>query len=336
MQKKVRQYCAYCGGVVTEKYEGNVLRSYCKSCNIYFYDNPLPVVSAIVLKKRDLLLVKRKNQPHKGKWCLPSGFAETGESIQAATLRELEEETGIRGEITSFVDTDSVTDQFYGDLIFLTFEVDQTAGTLKAGDDALEASYFSIFDLPELAFKSNAKAIRKYLKSKSEFWAIIDSFKLSVSDVEKSHLKPNFLSDILVDVIKENVNIIADRWIKDVKTNRSTPTYHNLPETHLRKRLREDTDQYIKWLTGNYNSDNMIEHYHSLGSKRQSEGFRQSELLSALSLIRKYIWEFALTQGMWQKTIDIYRTLELERRIMLFFDKASYHVCKGFEDGTKS
>ena len=63
----------------------------------------------------------------------------------------------------------------------------------------------------------------------------------------------------------------------------------------------------------------------------QTEGFKQSELLSALSLIRKYIWEFALSQGMWQKTIDIYRTLELERRMMLFFDKASYHVCKGYE-----
>jgi hypothetical protein len=36
---------------------------------------------------------------------------------------------------------------------------------------------------------------------------------------------------------------------------------------------------------------------------------------------------------MWSKTIDIYMTLELERRMMLFFDKAAYHVAKGFEEG---
>jgi len=335
MQTKVRTYCPYCSGKVITKSEGDVLRKYCPACKVFFYDNPLPVVSAIVMKEREVLLVKRRNQPHKGEWCLPSGFAETGESIQAATLRELEEETGIQGKIISFVDTDSITDDFYGDLIFLTFEVEQTGGVLKAGDDALEAKYFSIYKTPELAFKSNTKAIQTFIKSKSEYWAIIDSFTLSVTEPGKVHLKPNFLSDILVDVIKENVNIIADRWIKDVKTNKSTPTYHFISEKNLRKRFNDDTDHYVKWLTGNYKAEDMRQHYQTLGSTRRIEGFKQSELISALSLIRKYIWEFALSQGMWQKTIDIYRTLELERRMMLFFDKATYHACKGFEEGDK-
>ncbi|MBA1340532.1 MAG: hypothetical protein C5S40_00090 [ANME-2 cluster archaeon] len=56
-----------------------------------------------------------------------------------------------------------------------------------------------------------------------------------------------------------------------------------------------------------------------------------SEVLSALSLSRKHIWEFALSQGMWNKPIDIYMALELERRMMLFFDNASYHIARGFE-----
>jgi len=75
----------------------------------------------------------------------------------------------------------------------------------------------------------------------------------------------------------------------------------------------------------------MKKYYRNLGAMRKKEGYALSELISALSLIRKYIWEFALAQGMWNKTIDIYRTLELERRMMLFFDKASYNVCKGYE-----
>jgi len=75
----------------------------------------------------------------------------------------------------------------------------------------------------------------------------------------------------------------------------------------------------------------MKKHYRALGAVRKKEGYSLSELISALSLIRKYIWEFALSQGMWNKAIDIYRTLELERRMMLFFDKASYNVCRGYE-----
>jgi len=52
-------------------------------------------------------------------------------------------------------------------------------------------------------------------------------------------------------------------------------------------------------------------HYRTLGVVRKKEGYALSELISALSLIRKYIWEFALSQGMWNKTIDIYRTLQI-------------------------
>ncbi|MEJ2595695.1 MAG: NUDIX domain-containing protein [bacterium] len=332
MSDKVRKYCPYCGSSVTDKYEGDILRKYCTTCQLYFYDNPLPVVSAIVTRGREVLLVKRRFEPHEGMWCLPSGFAESGESIQAATLRELAEETGLNGEITGFIDTDSVTDDLYGDLIFLTFEVDITGGHLEAGDDAVEARYFSLFETPELAFPSNTKAIRTYINTKSEFWAIIDSFTLSVSHPEDSHLKPNFLSNILVEVIKGNINVIADRWIQDVKRNRSTPTYHPVPDNKLRIRFQNDTNQYVKWLTGDYVMEEMIRHYQELGALRKKQGYMQSELISALSLIRKYIWEFALSQGMWQKTIDIYRTLELERRMMLFFDKASYHACRGYEE----
>ena len=59
-----------------------------------------------------------------------------------------------------------------------------------------------------------------------------------------------------------------------------------------------------------------------------------SEVISAISLTRKHIWEFALSQQMWTKTIDIYMSLELERRMMLFFDKATYHVVIGYQEAS--
>jgi len=79
------------------------LRDFCPCCNSYFYENPLPVVSSILESSRQILLVKRGRPPSKGLWCLPSGFAEAGESIEEAALRELKEETGIKGKLQSYL-----------------------------------------------------------------------------------------------------------------------------------------------------------------------------------------------------------------------------------------
>ena len=96
MANKPYTYCPYC----KEKLENTVTdghkRERCPICATVFYTNPLPVVSALLVSaNREVLLVLRKNEPHKDMWCLPIGFAETDEDIQGSTLRELEEETGL-------------------------------------------------------------------------------------------------------------------------------------------------------------------------------------------------------------------------------------------------
>lgn len=332
MLRKKRIYCPYCGVKVILKKEGDTLREYCTDCTLFFYNNPLPVVSAIVLKDRKVLLVKRKNAPYRGKWCLPSGFAEVGESIEEACLRELNEETGIDGAITSLVDVNWTKNKFYGDLIFHSFEVELMGGVLNAGDDAADAKYFPILDTPKLAFKSNIKAVEVFIKSKSEYWSIIDSFNLSIDKKNRLEHKTNFLSDNLVKLIEKNARIIAYRWINDVSTNKSTPHYQNFKIDLLYVRIMTVLTQFGKWLEGDYMSEDIRIFYRNLGWKRKKEGFNLSEVLSALSLSRKHIWEFSLSQNIHSKTIDVYRMLELERRIMLFFDKASHYVSKGYED----
>jgi len=332
MKKIKRIYCPYCGGHITRKKEIDVFREYCKICHQFFYDNPLPVVSTILVKDRQIVLVKRKNKPYKGLWCLPSGFAEVGESIEEAALRELEEEAGVKAKIIKFIDADSCTNYFYGDLIFLTFEVEQIGGTLKAGDDAMQVKYYPIEKIPKLAFNSNTRAVHTFIKNKMDYWAIVDSFTLSVGGEEINLDKKNFLSDKLIDVIVKNTKSIGRLWINDVTTNKSTPSYKQLDRERLLARFNSVTYKFSGWLGEESKSKDIKLHYQQLGRERKKEGVALSELISALSLARKHIWEFALSQGMWQKTIDIYITLELERRMMLFFDKAAYYISRGYEN----
>ncbi len=330
MKNKKRKYCPYCSEKIILKKEDFILREYCPSCNIFFYDNPLPVVSTILEKDRKILLVKRKNKPYKGMWCLPSGFAETGETIETATLRELEEETGIKAKIITLVDADSCKNYLYGDLIFLSFEVEQTGGKLEAGDDAIATKYFPIDKIPRLAFSSNTLAVKAYIKSKKEYWAIIDSFNLSLSK-DKSKEKINFLSNKMIDMIKNNTSSILELWIQDVSKNKSTPHYHLFEKQKLIERSQIVVSQLIKWFSMNYDKVEIRNFYTQLGLEREKENFALSEVISSLSLIKKHIWEYALSRGMWNTAIDIYIALELERRMMLFFDKATYYVSKGYE-----
>ena len=328
---KKRIYCPYCSENITTKEEDGIPREYCASCNQFFYNNPLPVASSIVVNDRRVLLVKRKNQPHKGAWCLPMGFAETGETAEEAALRELEEETGVKGKIIDFILIDSSRNDMYGDLLFLTFEVEQTGGKLGAGDDAEEVRYYPLDKLPELPFHSNLKAIDAYVRAKSDYWAIMDSFTLS-SKMHQFEIKGgDFLSNKLLHIIDSNAEVIGNRWLRDVRTNASTPTYKKFnPQTSF-SRNKMVLAQFSKWLGGHYSSKELKDFYTQLGADRKTEGFALSEVISALSLTRRHIWEFALAHHMWNKTIDIYMTLELERRMMLFFDKAAYNITRGYE-----
>ncbi len=332
MKRKKRIFCPYCGGKIIKKKEGDVLREHCPVCKIYFYDNPLPVVSTILEKDRKIVLVKRRNKPYKGMWCLPSGFAEIGESTEAAALRELEEEAGVKAKITNLVDVDSCTNYLYGDLIFLSFEVEQTGGKLVAGDDAIDVKYFPIEKIPKLAFSSNIKAVNTYIKNKLDYWAIVDSFSLSISEKETEDKKKNLLSNKLIKVIEKNSESIADLWVQDVTTNKSTLSYHQFDKQSLFERFQTVISQYSKWLGGDYDKYDVRNFYTKLGEKRRMEGFAVSEVISSLSLVKKHVWEFALSRGMWYKPIDIYKALELERRMMLFFDKGTYWISKGYEN----
>lgn len=330
--KKKRSFCHYCGDRLSREREEEVLRDFCRTCQTYFYENPLPVVSVIMLAERRILLVKRGRRPYRGKWCLPTGFVESGESIEAAARRELEEETGIQGRIVALVDADSGVNSFYGDLIFLCFEAEMSGGSLQAGGDTVAAKYFPIDEIPTLAFPANNRAVQTFIRNKSDYWAIADSFSLtSAPEGLMTSRKQNLLSDRLVRVIEDNAALISRIWIDDVSSNHSTPTYHHFDRKRLFLRVHTILSQFGKWLGGGYDDQDIHDYYTDMGRERRREGFYLGETLSALSLIKKHIWEFALSRGMWQKTIDIYMALELDRRIVVFFDKASFYTARGYE-----
>ena len=327
----IPRYCSQCGAPVTARIVDDRQRQVCSVCHTVFYQNPLPVASVVVLNEnREVLLVRRGNEPKRGMWCLPMGFAELQETIAEAALRELHEETGIGGEILHLLDASSTPSDYYGDLLVVTFEVRKTAGTECPGDDATEVAYFPPDDLPELAFRSNVKALERCRELHADEWAIQDSF------VRFDRAPgPGMLSDALVLMIQQRAAQIASAWLAEVRTHPSTPSYHLTELSVLRERALWALGQFGRWLRGEDRPGEVRAFYQELGRERLAEGVPLPELLSALMLLRKQIVRTSRALNLWQRTIEVYRVLELDRRLVLFFDRAMFHTASGYQEGAR-
>ena len=126
----------------------------------YIYEWPRPMVTADALVfavcggRKSVLLIKRGNEPYKGLWAVPGGFLEMDEELEVAAKRELFEETGIEGvELKQMHTFGTIGRDPRGRQITVVFtgtvdkEIEPTAG-----DDAAEAKWFDVKDLPELGF----------------------------------------------------------------------------------------------------------------------------------------------------------------------------------------
>lgn len=160
------KYCPLCGGGLEYIEEDGRERAYCRTDRRFFYDNPVPAATSIILDGEGrILLVLRNREPGKNEWALPGGFVETGESPVEAARRELEEETGITASDPVLIDVVYQESMYYGtSLLIIGYHFGKHAGIPRAGDDAEDARFFPVGDLPRLAFESHEHMVRCFLE----------------------------------------------------------------------------------------------------------------------------------------------------------------------------
>ena len=116
---------------------------------------PSLTVDAIILFQNGLVLVKRKNPPYQGKFALPGGFVEIGESTEKAATREAFEETGLSVEIIKLVGVYSDPQRDPRGHTVSVCYLARGSGKLEGGSDAASAELFELDSIPELAFDHN-------------------------------------------------------------------------------------------------------------------------------------------------------------------------------------
>jgi ADP-ribose pyrophosphatase YjhB (NUDIX family) len=124
------------------------------------------VVGCIPVFEHKILLCRRAIEPQYGLWNLPAGYLENGETVAEGALRETWEEANIKVEL---VRLHSIYNLLHVQQVYLFFLANMSSPYYGCGDETLEAQLFEETNLPwnELAFSSNAFALRKYLADKT-------------------------------------------------------------------------------------------------------------------------------------------------------------------------
>ena len=135
----------------------------------YKYPRAALTVDAIVFvksgKETSVLLIERGREPFKNRWALPGGFIEMDETLEQACIRELEEETGLQIEkMQQFGAYDAINRDPRHRTISVVYSVElKKQKPVEGSDDAAQAKWFSLEDLPELAF-DHAEILADFFK----------------------------------------------------------------------------------------------------------------------------------------------------------------------------
>jgi 8-oxo-dGTP diphosphatase len=162
---------------------------------MYQYEYPHPAVTTdiVIFTVRDnqlkLLLIMRKGEPFQGKWALPGGFVQMDEDLETSARRELAEETGVSGVYLEQLYTFGAVNRDPRERVitvayYALISSDKTV--LQAATDAEAVGWFSMDDLPKLAFdhqqivdKAHERLVAKLDYSTIAFQFLPKEFTLS-------------------------------------------------------------------------------------------------------------------------------------------------------------
>ncbi|MDY0039097.1 MAG: NUDIX hydrolase [Desulforhabdus sp.] len=160
-------YCSNCGGHVVLRIPpgDDRQRFVCGSCATIHYENPKMVVGCIPEWKDEILLCRRAIDPGYGKWTLPAGYLENGETVMEGTRRETWEEAGARiGNLQPF----ALLNLSFISQVYLMFRASLLKADFAAGSESLEIRLFREEDIPwsQLAFTVIRETLKLYFEDR--------------------------------------------------------------------------------------------------------------------------------------------------------------------------
>ena len=183
MHRPPLKHCRACGTAVVYRLpdDGDTKeRAVCPACNNVHYDNPLNVVGTVPVwgeSGEQVLLCKRNIEPRRGKWTLPAGFMEMGETTAEGAARETDEEAGAAYEMLALF---TVINVVRVGQVHLYYRARLLNTHFNPGHETIEARLFGESEIPweELAFGTVKETLKCYFDDRRK-----GSFGVHVMDV---------------------------------------------------------------------------------------------------------------------------------------------------------
>ncbi|MGB9778239.1 MAG: NUDIX hydrolase [Candidatus Bathyarchaeales archaeon] len=134
---------------------------------------PVVGVGAVIIQNGKILLEKRKSEPGRGKWSIPGGLVELGESVSQTVVREVAEETGLEVFEPELIDVvDNVVRDENGEIkyhfVIIDYFVKLKGGNLKASSDAEELRWVQLNEVEKYDLTKTFRAFFQRNKQKLE------------------------------------------------------------------------------------------------------------------------------------------------------------------------
>ena len=182
MFRQTIKFCSSCGSTVSYRVpkDDNRERAICDDCGEVHYRNPLVVVGCVPERDGRVLMCKRAIEPRYGKWTLPAGFMELGETVAGGAARETLEEALATVELGHLFAMVDVVDAGQVHLFYTA----KLVSDFGAGEETLEAELFNEDEIPwdEIAFESGVFALRKYFEGR-----VSKNRDVHVHELRRSH-----------------------------------------------------------------------------------------------------------------------------------------------------
>jgi ADP-ribose pyrophosphatase YjhB (NUDIX family) len=158
------KHCKNCGAAVAYRVpdDGDTKeRAVCPACHTIHYENPLNVVGTVPHFGERVLLCKRNIEPRWGKWTLPAGFMELGETTAEGAARETDEEAGAQFEMEELF---SVMNVPRVGQVHLFYRAKLLSDQFNPGVETIEAKLFTEDEIPwdEIAFRTVKETLEHY------------------------------------------------------------------------------------------------------------------------------------------------------------------------------
>jgi hypothetical protein len=136
----------------------------------------------------------------------------------------------------------------------------------------------------------------------------------------------------LVDLIERNADELTQSYVEDIRRDPRMPSYQGFDQKEIYKRAFRVYSQLGKWVSHETTKEEVRSYWTALGRQRRREGFPFSEIVLSLCHIRRLLWTKIQAAGLLDTALDLYQAMDLQHRVLVFFDRAIYYAAVGYEE----